>query len=327
MPSYRPDPRRFKDTVRDLLSGRGLSEVVTNGLIAPIDHERVGIAADDPATIRVANPVTADHSELRRTLLPGMLGVVARNERQRSPDLAIYEVGNLQEWRGGQPHEAEVLGVMLAGNWRAASWAEPARPAALEDLKGIIETVLRRAGVGEVSYAAAANLRRGVEHPGRTAIVATRATSTEEGVVLGRIHEVDPRLVAAYEVRAEHVVFAILELGVMARLAAERGVSKVREIDRLPVVERDIAVVVGRDVSAGRVADVIRDAAGRSLASLDLFDRYTGAQLDAGQVSLAYRLRFQPSDDSTSETTVDGAISDVVASLEKQVGGRIRSGS
>ena len=128
VPAYRPDPRRFKDTVRDLLSGRGLSEVITNGLIAPVDHERVGIASDDPATIRVANPVTADHSELRRSLLPGMLGVVARNERQRTPDLAIFEMGNLHEWRGGEPQEAEVLGVMLAGNWRAASWSEPARP-------------------------------------------------------------------------------------------------------------------------------------------------------------------------------------------------------
>ena len=327
LPSYRPDPRRFKDTLRDLLSGRGLSEVITNGLVAPIDHERVGIPADDPATVRIANPVTADHTELRRTLLPGMLGVVARNGRQRISDLAIYEMGNLQEWRGGEPHEAEVLAVLIAGNWRSASWAEAARPASLEDLKGILEAVLSRAGVGEVAYSAASEVQRGVEHPGRTAIVSARAASTDEGLVLGRILEVDPRLLAAYEVRAERVVYAILDVSVMERLAAERGVPKVREIERLPIVERDLAVVVAESVSAGRVADVIRASTGASLVSLDLFDRYTGAPLESGQVSLAYRLRFQPGDDATSESTIDGAIDDVIAALEQRVGGRIRSGS
>ncbi|HUR16543.1 MAG TPA: phenylalanine--tRNA ligase subunit beta, partial [Candidatus Limnocylindrales bacterium] len=326
LPAYRRDPRQFKDALRDLLSGRGLSEVVTNGLIAPVDHERVGIPPHDAATIRVANPVTADHSELRRTLLPGMLGVVARNERQRGPHLAIYEMGNVQEWRDGEPREVEVLGVMLAGNWRAASWAEPARSASLEDLKGIVETLLARAGVGDISYGAA-DVRAGVEHPGRTALIASRAASSDEGAVLGRVFEVDPRLGAAYDVRAEHVVFAILDVAVMARIAADRGVPKVRDVARLPVIERDIAVVVGRDVSADRVAEVVRATAGSNLVTLELFDRYTGAPLEAGQVSLAYRLRFQPGDEAMSEAAIDGAISAVTAALEHEVGGRIRSGS
>ena len=139
--------------------------------------------------------------------------------------------------------------------------------------------------------------------------------------------ELDPRLIAAYEVRSEHVVFAILDGAVTSRLAAERGAPKVREIGRLPVVERDIAVVVGRDVSAGRVADVIRGSAGVNLASLELFDRYAGAPLEAGQISLAYRLRFQPGDEGMSEAAIDVGIEQVIAALEQQVRGRIRSGN
>ena len=127
MPQYRADPRRFEDLVRDLLGGRGLTEVVTNGLIAPLDHTRLGFAADDVATIRVANPVTADHSELRRSLLPGLIGVMARNERQRWPDVQVFEIGAVHQWADGGPSEHDDLGLLLAGNWRPQSWVEPAR--------------------------------------------------------------------------------------------------------------------------------------------------------------------------------------------------------
>ncbi|MCY7418098.1 MAG: phenylalanine--tRNA ligase subunit beta, partial [Chloroflexi bacterium] len=83
MPLFRPDPHRLQDRVRDLLAGRGLTEVVTHGLIGPQDHARLGIAPEDEVTIRAFNPVTLEHSELRRSMLPGLLRVVGDNERQR----------------------------------------------------------------------------------------------------------------------------------------------------------------------------------------------------------------------------------------------------
>ena len=66
-----------------MLAGRGLYEVVNEELISPADHVLLGIAAGDATTVRVANPVSVDRSELRRSLLPGLLRVVAANERQR----------------------------------------------------------------------------------------------------------------------------------------------------------------------------------------------------------------------------------------------------
>lgn len=323
MPHYRPDPRRFVETVRDLLAGRGLAEVVTNGLVAPIDHERLGYAADDPATIRVANPVTMDHSEMRRSMLPGFLGVLARNERQRRPDVAMFECGILHEWRDGAPQEASVLALLMAGNWRDQSWTEPARPASIDDLKGVLEALLGRLHVGRIAYRRI-DVREGIEHPGRTAsIVATRGDGE---VTIGRVFEVDPRLLAAYEVRAEHACFALLEFGAL-RAAAPDGSPQVREIDRLPVVERDLAVIVKRDVAADDVAAVIRANAGSYLRSLELFDRYQGAPLESDEVSLAYRLRFQPLDAPLSEADIDSWIQAVSEALASHVHGRIRSGS
>ena len=55
------------------------------------------------------------------------LYVHARNERQRRPDVAIFELGATHDWRDAGPKQAEILGLLMAGEWRAASWAEPAR--------------------------------------------------------------------------------------------------------------------------------------------------------------------------------------------------------
>ena len=99
------------------------------------------------------------------------------------------------------------------------------------------------------------------------------------------------------------------------------------EIDHLPAVERDLAVIVGKRVAAGDVANAIRASAGPTLVGLDLFDRYQGPPLADDEISLAYRLRFQPGQVPMSETDIDGAVEAVVSSLEREVEGRIRSGS
>jgi phenylalanyl-tRNA synthetase beta chain len=322
MPGYRQEPSLFVNTVRDLLAGRGLNEVVTNALIGPDDHARLGYGDDDPATIRVENPVSVDHSQMRRTMLPGMLGVLVRNERQRRDDLGFFEIGNLHEWRDGAPSQALVVAIMLAGSIRPPSWLERQRSATFEDAKGVIEALAARLNMGRVEFAATP-ARPGVDHPGRSAAVLV--SNGDELTRIGVVLEVDPRLLEAYEARAERVAFALLNLDVVAPLA--QRVPQVRSAPLLPVVERDIAVVVNRDTPAADIEAAIRRNAGDRLAGVVLFDRYQGAPLDADQVSLAYRLRFQPLDEPLPDSALDEALTDVTHGLEREVGGHIRSGS
>jgi phenylalanyl-tRNA synthetase beta chain len=307
MAAYRDDPTLFTNRLRDALTGRGMAEVLTHGLVAPQDHARLGLAADDPATIRVANPVTADHSEMRRSMLPGLLGVVVRNERQKRADLRIFEIGNVHEWRDGAPVQTEVLALLMP---------------AFDEVKGIARAVAERIGLaGRVEYGAT-EPHAGIEHPGRTASVA--AVTPDASTPLGRVFEVDPRLLAAYDVKAERVAMALIELRALRDMAAR--VPQVRHVANLPIIERDLAVLVKDDRPASDVEQAIRGAAGPYLAKLTLFDRYTGTPLAAGEVSLAYRLRFQPEAESLTEQQIDAAIGAVTKALDKEVGGRIRAG-
>jgi phenylalanyl-tRNA synthetase beta chain len=321
MPAYRTDPRRRVDTLRDLLAAAGLVELVTHGLISPEDHDRLGYPPDDPTTVRALNPVTIDHSELRRSLLPEHLRVIVENERQRSSDIQAFEVGSIHAWEDGQPMERDVLGLTLVGREQPLTHDRRARPVDVADAKGLLEQLAARVVDGRLRYASTSP-RDGVEHPGRVAAVIAVARDGRE-LPVGRVGEVHPGLLERYEVRAAHVVFAEIDLAALLGLAPRR--TRVGHLDRVPAIERDIAIVVAGDQPAGSVEALIRGSAGELLRDVRLFDIYVGPPLDEGDKSLAYRLRFEPVEASAGEEDVDAATERVVAVLSERIGARLRA--
>ena len=321
MPGYRTDPRRMVDGVRDLLSGRGLNEVVTYSLLAPRDHALLGYGPDDSATIRAANPVSSEHSELRRSLLPELVRVLVDNERQRRHDLALFEIGAVHGFTDGHADERRDLGILLAGAAEPLTWDRPSRPADVGDAKGLLEWLVERVAGVRLRWEPAP-MREGLYHPGRSALAVGELDSGHR-VELGLVSELDPRYLAAWEALADRAVFARLDLDGLARtLPATRRVGT---LERLPGLERDIAVVSDEKRPAGEVENVIRAAAGPLLRAVTLFDRYEGLPLAPGEISLAYRLRFEPGERPLDEGDLDRAMASVVDALSARLGARLRA--
>jgi phenylalanyl-tRNA synthetase beta chain len=321
MPGYRPDPQRLLDDLRNALAGAGLSEIVTHGLIGPQDHERMGHGSDDPGTIIAANPMTVDHSQLRRSLIPEHLRVLVENERQRRPDVHAFEVGVLHEWHGNKAVEHQVLGLLLAGRERPVTHDRAAQRADVAGAKGLLEQLSARLVWCRLSYEPV-TAREGVEHPGRTAAVVAVAPNGDSTIV-GRVGELHPGLLEQYEVRAEHVVFAEIDIDAFERLVPER--LRVGKLEHLPGVERDIAVVVESDRAAGELEVIIREQGGPDLRAVSLFDQYRGAPLADDEKSLAYRLRFESIDAALSDEGIEAAVERVVAVLSERLGAHLRA--
>jgi phenylalanyl-tRNA synthetase beta chain len=153
--------------------------------------------------------------------------------------------------------------------------------------------------------------------------VADAALAGAKGpVALGRVGEIHPALLAAYDIRAHHVVFAELAMSALASLVPERVTTG--DLDRPPAVERDLAIVVRSDQHAGDVGALIRSTAGPALLSLALFDRYVGSPLAANEVSLAWRLRLDPAQGLADDAAVDDLMGRVTAVLSERIGARVR---
>jgi phenylalanyl-tRNA synthetase beta chain len=139
--------------------------------------------------------------------------------------------------------------------------------------------------------------------------------------ILGVLGELHPTVRDRLEIDTPRVLAAELDLEALIQLAAP---SRYRPISRYPTTTQDIAVLVGFDMPAERVAAVIRKYAGSDLESLTLFDVYEGPQVGPGRRSLAYRLAFRAPDRTLTDADVNKIRAKIVKGLEREVGATIR---
>jgi phenylalanyl-tRNA synthetase beta chain len=329
MPAYRPSPVQLRDAIRETLVGAGLTEVITHALVSPQDEARLQWPDDDGMAIppqsraqgtpiAVTNPLSSQHSILRRHLAGSLLGVLALNERQGREDVAVFEIGKGYGRVGDAPLEWTRLALVIAGNSAPPAWNRPARPYDLDDAKGIVEMLCERLHLPTPKYVAD---ERGYPfHPGRAFVAETRS---DDGALSGRVAELHPDALEAWELKPRRVVVA--ELAIRGLDAAPMRSIHVEPIGRFPLVERDLAIIVNESRAAAEVEGVIWDHGGELLQEGRLFDLYRGAPLAADEKSLAYRLVFGTNDRTLTEAEVDEAVAAVRAGLAKDLGARIRS--
>jgi phenylalanyl-tRNA synthetase beta chain len=325
MPHFRPSPLGVRDLVRETLAGAGLTEVVTTALVSPKHIETFVLAREVPSTgdedqpggdpIAATNPLSRDHSLLRRNLLGSVLDVVGVNLRHGTDDIAVYEIGKGYARTGSEPREWWRLAFALTGAAEPAAWNRRARPFDLDDAKGVLELVAARLGLPRPAYAAETG--ESLFHPGRTA----RATVDDRlHAIVGELH---PHVVDAWELRTTgRVIVAEVALTGLAggRLAPERAGT----VGRFPEVDRDLAIVVPESTAAATVERLIRDRAGDLLRDVRLFDIYRGVPLAGDEKSLAFRVHLGAADRTLTEAEVESAVAGIVGALP-DAGGRLRA--
>jgi phenylalanyl-tRNA synthetase beta chain len=325
MPAYRPSPLEVRELIRETLAGAGLTEVVTTALVSPRHLEVFVLARDVPSVgdepqpggepIAATNPLSRDHSLLRRNLLGSVLDVVGTNLRRGIDDVAVFEIGKGYARVGGDAREWWRLGFAITGAADPPAWNRVPRAYDLDDAKGILELLAARLDLGSPTYAAETG--EPVFHPGRTAR-ASIAGRLE--ALVGQLH---PSIAEAWELRTGAAVIVgevAIEGLAEGRLAPERAPA----VGRHPEVERDLAIVVPESTLAADVEAAIRARGGELLRACRLFDIYRGVPLAADEKSLAYRLRFGAPERTLTEAEIEAAVSAIVAGLPA-LGGRLRA--
>jgi phenylalanyl-tRNA synthetase beta chain len=331
MPAYRRSPTAARSTVRETLAGAGLTEVVTHALVSPVEEARLrwpddasppafpsDLAAPDGKDIAVTNPLSAQHSVLRRHLAASLLEVLSLNERQGRPDVRVFEVGKGYARVDGTPREWTRLGFLLTGAAEPAAWNRVARACDLDDAKALVELIAHRLGSPDVAYEPDG---RGFPfHPGRALLV---RTTSGDPALAGRVAEIHPDALALWDLRATRVIFAELAIPALDD-GAPRAVH-VEPIPKFPEVERDLAIIVAEARAAAEVEATIARYGGALLRRVRLFDLYHGAPLASDEKSLAYRLAFGAGDRTLTEAEVESVIAAIREGLGADLGAHIRS--
>jgi phenylalanyl-tRNA synthetase beta chain len=314
--------QRLRRTASRTLAAGGLVEVVTPPFVGEAALEALGGGQDCP---RVLNPLSAQESLLRPSLLPGLLQVVVRNTRRGLGDAAVFETGHVFVGTGGSapapgvehrptdeqlaalngalPLQPRHAGIALAG--ASASWDRSL--SALVDLGRSLGLELSLRAIDELPY-----------HPGRGAELLL------EGQRVGRAGELHPRVVSVLELPPRTCVGEV-DLDRLVAAAAERGPAPAPLVSHFPPAAVDVALVVDAAVPAADVAAALRDGAGEMLEALRLFDVFTGPQVGEGRRSLAYALRLRAPDRTLTDAEVLGARDAAVAEAGRRVGAVLRS--
>ena len=286
--SYQRDRR----AVRQILAGAGADEAWSTTFVS---HDELRRCLLDPAhAVVVANPLVADESLLRTSLLPGLVAAVAANARRRQPGVALFEIGHVfrQPAPGRQlPDEVEMLAYAAAG-------CDAAEAVTVWHL--VAEGLLLR-GWG-LEAVATPGL-----HPTRSAAVVVG------GERLGMVGEVDPAVLAALEI-GERVAW--LEVDLERLLAADHGGHRYRPVSRFPSSDVDLAFEVDDATPAAAVASTLQAAGGDLVVQVRLFDVYRGEQLGAGRRSLAFGVRFQAPDRTLTDDEVAALRRHLVEAVE-----------
>jgi phenylalanyl-tRNA synthetase beta chain len=315
-----------EEHTRDLLVEAGLREAVNYRLTTPEAEARLtptGQRASWPESeyVTLANPISADKSVLRHTLLNGLLENLANNQRHHERQ-KLFEIGSVFLPVAGQllPDEPRHLALALTGPRTIPSW--PDGPQASKniplmdffDLKGVLETLAHGLRVGSLTFKAE---EHSMFHPGRCAAIYLHDKR------IGVAGEVHPLVRQAYDLE-NPVVAAELELDLLVENVPM--VDKIKPIIVQPAVYEDIALIVSDKTPASEVEGIIVKAGGELLRGVSLFDVYRGDPVPEGKKSLAYSLTYQAEDRTLTDSEVAKVRNQIVKAAERQLGAVLRQG-
>ncbi len=309
-------------TAKRALASRGMLEAVMWSFISTDQAKLFGGGSD---TLRLANPIAADMSDMRPSLLPGLLSAAQRNADKGYGDVALFEVSGTYENDRPEGQRRVAGGIRrgtatLSGAGRLWSNATRGGGKAVDvfDAKADALAVIEACGLpmGNIQ----------IEHGGPDWYHPGRSGTIKMGpkVVLGYFGEFHPKTLEALDVSGALCGFEVF-LDVMPEPKRKPTRTKpALELSPLQVVKRDFAFVVDKTVEAGAIIRAASGADRKLVTSVNVFDVFEGASLGEGKKSVAIEVQIQPAERTLTDQDFDALTQKIVANVTKTTGGVLR---
>jgi phenylalanyl-tRNA synthetase beta chain len=300
------------------LATRGLTEAVTWSFVAKPTAELFGGGKPELA---LANPIAADLSDMRPSLIPGLVAAAQKNADRGFANTALFEVG--QVFRGDQPQDqvTAATGVRRALAKSAGigrHWAGSG-PVDAYDVKADALAVLTAAG----APAAALQVATGGPawfHPGRSGTIQIGPQN-----VLGHFGELHPKVLAALDAEGPLVAFEVILERIPEPRAKPTRAKPALELSPFQPVERDFAFVVDHAVRAGDLVRAAQTADRKLITNVNVFDVYEGEGIGPGKKSIAIAVTLQPREKTMTDQEIEAVAAKIVAEVAKRTGGTLRT--
>ncbi|MCH1627318.1 phenylalanine--tRNA ligase subunit beta [Fredinandcohnia quinoae] len=313
IPGKLTDYQAKRRLVRRYLEGAGLYQSVTYSLTSTEKVNQYALETGTP--IRLAMPMSEEHSLLRLSIIPNLIEVVGHNLARQMDSVATYEIGSvfLSKASAELPEEKEHLAAAITGQWLSPTWQGEKKAVDFYVLKGVLEGLFDLLGLSDrVSYVQS---KMDGMHPGRTASILL------DGNAIGLIGQLHPEAQKGHDLTDTYV----FELSLKDVLETKVEEIQYQQIPRFPSMSRDIALVVAKEVAAGEMKQAIVEAGGKLLRDVSIFDLYEGEHMEPGKKSVAYSIRYFDPERTLTEEEVTKAHEKVLKAVADKFGATLRS--
>ena len=301
------------------LAARGLVEAVTWSFIAKPPAEMFGGGSPELA---LANPIAADLSDMRPSLVPGLIAAAQRNADRGFPDTALFEVGQI--FRGSAPQDqftgaAGVRRALAKASGSGRHWS--AKTAAVDafDVKADALAVLAAAGASPGALQVVPGGPAWL-HPGRSGTIQIGPQN-----VLGHFGELHPRALEALKAEGPLVAFEVILERIPEPKAKATRAKPMLELSPFQPVERDFAFVVDRPVKAADILRAAQSVDRKLISAVTVFDVYEGEGIAPGKKSIAIAVTLQPREKTMTDQEIEAVAGKIVAEVSKRTGGTLRA--
>ena len=291
---------RIEEVARNIAEFCGFSQGMSYSFESPKVFDKLLLPEDSKLrqAIEIRNPLGEDYSVMRTTSLNGMLTSLATNYNRRNKNVKLYELGNVYLPKAlpltELPDERMQFTLGMYGEGDFFS------------MKGVVEEFFDKIGLHK-KETYDPNAGKTFLHPGR------QANIIYDGTVVGYLGEVHPDVADIYGI-GERAYIAVIDMPeIVARATFDR---KYEGIAKFPAVNRDLSMVVPKNIMVGQIEEVIEKNGGAHLESYSLFDLYEGAQIKPGFKSVAYSITFRAKDRTLEESDISKAMDKILAGLE-----------
>lgn len=300
--------------VKRIVQGQGLLETISYSLTSP--EKAVRYTMNPKPVVAVDWPLNSSRSTLRQNVFTGLVDAASYNMARKQKQLALFEQSRVYDHENGTYNEHEHLATLYAGETFAENWQHRGEKIDFYFVKGQLENLFIALGIdlNTVEY-------RAVEvegmHPTRTAAIYI------DKQYLGLIGMVAHMItVAEKSLRGAELYGYEIDLDVLSPFITEGMTAQVAP--KFPAIERDLSLMVAKNVTNQQLENVIRANAGKYLNQLKVIDVYEGSHIEAGHKSLAYNLTFLNPNDTLTDEVVNKSIDQIVAALEEDLNVKVR---
>jgi phenylalanyl-tRNA synthetase beta chain len=294
-------PDKKKDAkLRSSLLALGYNEAVSLTFISHEDAEQFSSLP----VIELANPLSAEASVMRTSMVPGMLNMTAYNLNRGSDNVRLFEAGNVFELSNGTSKESKQICLGATGSAVVAGVHQSARPLSFFDLKGDVESLLHAFQFNSLHYDAQT---AEYYHPGRS------ASAVMNGLTVAQFGQIHPEVVASRKLRQD--IF-IAEIYLDQLYVHELRRVRYQPLPKYPAVERDFSFVFADAVVFDKIQQSVLALDLSELRSFVPVEIFRGGNVQAEKYSILLRATFQSAERTLREDEVAQWSGKIIKRLE-----------